>query len=47
MNREILHIALPAIVTNITIPLLGLVDTAIAGHLSGAGGAVLSRPEKS
>lgn len=40
MNREILHIALPAIVTNITIPLLGLVDTAIAGHLSGAGGAV-------
>ena len=40
MNREILHIALPAIVTNITIPLLGLVDTAIAGHLSGADGAV-------
>lgn len=40
MNREILHIALPAIVTNITIPLLGLVDTAIAGHLSGTGGAV-------
>ena len=40
MNREILHIALPAIVTNITIPLLGLVDTAIAGHLSSADGAV-------
>ena len=36
MNREILRIALPAIVANITIPLLGLVDTAIAGHLAGA-----------
>jgi len=33
MNREILGIALPAIVANVTIPLLGLVDTAIAGHL--------------
>ena len=33
MNREILRIALPAIVANITIPLLGLIDTAIAGHL--------------
>ena len=36
MNREILHIALPAIVANITIPLLGLLDTAIAGHLGAA-----------
>lgn len=42
MNREILHIALPAIVTNITIPLLGLVDTAIAGHLSGGGALYIS-----
>lgn len=33
MNREILRIALPAIITNVTIPLLGLVDSAIAGHL--------------
>ena len=33
MNREILKIALPAIIANITVPLLGLVDTAIAGHL--------------
>ncbi len=33
MNREIFHIALPAIVANVTVPLLGLVDTAIAGHL--------------
>lgn len=33
MNKEILRIALPAIVANVTIPLLGLLDTAIAGHL--------------
>ena len=33
VNREIFKIALPAIVANITVPLLGLVDTAIAGHL--------------
>lgn len=36
MNREIFRIALPAIIANITIPLLGLADTAIAGHLGGA-----------
>lgn len=33
MNREILRLSLPAIVSNITVPLLGLCDTAIAGHL--------------
>lgn len=33
MNKEILRIALPAIVTNITVPLLGIVDLAIVGHL--------------
>lgn len=33
MNKRILKIALPAIATNITIPLLSLVDLAIAGHL--------------
>lgn len=31
--REILRIAVPAIVSNITVPLLGLCDTTIAGHL--------------
>ena len=35
-NRQILLIALPAIVTNITVPLLGLVDTAIVGHMGDA-----------
>lgn len=33
MQKDILRIALPSIVSNITIPLLGLVDTAIVGHL--------------
>lgn len=33
MNREILRIALPSIITNITVPLLGIVDLAIVGHL--------------
>ena len=33
IDRQILDIAIPSIVSNITVPLLGLVDTAIAGHL--------------
>lgn len=33
MNKSIIHIALPAIVANITVPLLGLIDTGISGHL--------------
>ena len=36
MNRRILGLALPNIVTNITVPLLGMVDMAIVGHLSPA-----------
>lgn len=32
MNREILRIALPNIVSNITVPLMGIISTAIAGH---------------
>lgn len=35
-DHQILRIALPAIVTNITVPLLGLVDTAIVGHMGSA-----------
>ncbi|MBQ9230895.1 MAG: MATE family efflux transporter [Prevotella sp.] len=35
-DQQILGIALPAIVTNITVPLLGLVDTAIVGHMGDA-----------
>ena len=33
INREILRLSVPAIVSNITVPLLGLCDTAISGHL--------------
>lgn len=36
INREILAISVPSIVTNITTPLLSLVDVAIAGHLGSA-----------
>ncbi len=32
-HREILRLALPSVATNISVPLLGLVDTAIVGHL--------------
>ena len=35
-DRQILHIAMPSIVSNITVPLLGLVDVAITGHLGAA-----------
>lgn len=33
MNRRILHLAIPSIISNITVPLLGLVDVTIVGHL--------------
>ncbi|HEY9114666.1 MAG TPA: MATE family efflux transporter [Bacteroidales bacterium] len=33
MNRQILHLSIPNIITNITVPLLGLVDMAMMGHL--------------
>lgn len=40
MHRRILRLALPNIISNITVPLLGMVDLAIVGHLGG--GALLS-----
>lgn len=33
INKSILRLAIPNIVTNITVPLLGLVDLALMGHL--------------
>ena len=33
-DKEILHLAIPSIISNITVPLLGLVDLAIVGHIS-------------
>ena len=35
-NKDILRLAVPSILANITIPLVGLVDTAIIGHISDA-----------
>jgi len=40
LNKEILRLALPSILANITVPLVGMVDTAVAGHLAGADAAV-------
>lgn len=36
MNKEILRLAIPSIFANITVPLVGIVDVAIAGHISDA-----------
>lgn len=36
IDRSILRLALPSIITNITVPLLGLVDLAIVGHMGSA-----------
>lgn len=36
MNKQILKLAIPSILANITIPLVGLVDTAIVGHVADA-----------
>ena len=35
-DRQIMNIAIPSIVSNITVPLLGLVDVTIVGHLGSA-----------
>ncbi|MCQ2310356.1 MAG: MATE family efflux transporter [Paludibacteraceae bacterium] len=36
VNREILRLSVPSILANITIPLVGLVDMTIAGHIADA-----------
>lgn len=36
MDKRIFKLALPNIITNITVPLLGMIDIAIAGHLGSA-----------
>ena len=36
MNKKILQLAIPSIVSNITVPLLGLIDVAIVGYLGSA-----------
>lgn len=42
MKKEILRLAVPSILANITVPLVGMTDIAVAGHLGGGmGGAAL------
>ena len=36
LNSQILRLAVPSILANITIPLVGIVDTAIVGHIANA-----------
>ena len=38
LNREILRLAGPSILANITVPLVGMVDIAVVGHLGATGG---------
>lgn len=38
LDREILRLAVPSILANITVPLVGMVDIAVAGHLHSADG---------
>ena len=41
LNKEILRLALPSILANITIPLVGMVDIAVAGHLDSSAAALI------
>ena len=41
LNREILRLAVPSILAGITVPLVGMVDTAVAGHLAGDSAACI------
>ena len=41
IHREILRLAIPSILANITVPLVGMADIAVAGHLPAASGAAL------
>ena len=36
LNKEILRLAIPSILANITVPIVGMVDIAVAGHLHGS-----------
>ena len=38
INRDILKLALPSILANITVPIVGMVDVAVAGHLDSSAG---------
>ena len=38
LHRDILRLSVPSILANITVPLVGMVDIAVAGHLGASGG---------
>lgn len=37
LNKSIIKLTIPNIITNITVPMLGMVDTAIVGHIASGG----------
>ena len=41
IDKEILRLALPSILANITVPLVGMVDIAVAGHLDASAAALI------
>ena len=41
LNKEILRLAIPSILANLTVPLVGLVDIAVAGHLDISAAAII------
>ena len=41
IDRQILRLALPSILANITVPLVGMADIAVAGHLGSEGAALI------
>lgn len=41
IDREILRLALPSILANLTVPLVGMVDIAVAGHLDSSAAALI------
>ena len=38
LNKEILRLSIPSILAHLTVPLVGMVDTALAGHLTDVSG---------
>lgn len=41
LDKEILRLAVPSILANLTVPLVGMVDLAIAGHLDGEAATII------
>src|SRR5574344_2093765 len=41
LNKEILSLAIPSILANITVPLVGMVDVAVAGNLTSSSATLI------